>query len=140
MSKARRIQARHRAADCIYLVSSHLETGREWINNPMSIARGNQAKHLVTDCISQVPPEKSRSHGTRGVRFGRLLLDAHREQQNASSSSRRNESHNPNAQATGERLQSKLTSVGDVKNVVYGRQADSEVGNQEENPKETFEH
>ena len=41
----------------IFQVSRHLETCREWFNNPLSAARRIQARHPVTDCISQVPPK-----------------------------------------------------------------------------------
>ena len=46
------------------------------------------------------------SHGTRSVRVGRLFLLEARREQYASSSSGRNESHDPNVRASGDRLQS----------------------------------
>ena len=72
--------------------------------NPVSQARRIQARHRVTDSISQ--DQESRSLATKTVRFGMLLLEAEKEQRNASSSSGRNESQKPTAKASGDRLQS----------------------------------
>ena len=48
--------------------------------------------------------EEVTSHGTGRVSFGSELLDAERDQQNASSSSGCNESHDPNEKASGDRF------------------------------------
>ena len=84
----------------------------------------------MTDFLSPVPPRIQKSRNQKRQTWKVSIGWPKREQQNASSSSG-NESHNPNAQASGDRLQSKLKEDGDVmKYVVYGRQAYSELSDE----------
>ena len=93
---------------------SQLKKRRE----PMSKARRTQASHRVTDRISQVLPGIRRSHGTKNSDVEGFCWTPEGEQQNASSSSGRNEPQNPNAQASGDRLQSILKEDQDVMNLL----------------------
>ena len=63
-------------------------------------ARRIQARHRVTDCISQVLPgiQRSRNQKRQNWKVASWMPER---QQNASSSSGRDKSHNPNAGASG---------------------------------------
>ena len=84
--------------------------------------------------------QQSTSHGTRSARFGRLFTDAEKRKQNASSSSGRNEFHNPNSRASGDKLQSKMKEDEDLTNMLStGVKTYSELGDDgAKNIKETF--
>ena len=115
MSKARRIQARHRATCCISQVSRHRETSRERFDNPMS-----QARHRVTDCIFPGPtgnPEVTETGASD-------LEDCYwmpKKKDSRASSFGHNVSRNPSAQALGERLPSTLKEDDDILNLLTPR-------------------
>ena len=86
--------------------------------NPMSKARRIQARHRATDCTSQAPPEIHES-GNQKRQIWKVKSGCQKkEQQNASSSSGRKGSQKPNAQASGDRLQSQLKEDEEVINLL----------------------
>ena len=96
--------------------------------NPMSEARGIQARHRPTDSISKVLSGIQKSQNQKHQICEVISGCQKREQQNAPSSSGRNESRFPNAQALGDRLQSKEDE--NVTHVAYGRQVYAELGDE----------
>ena len=87
----------------------------ECFNNPMSQARRIQARHWVTDFVSH---RESRSHRKELSDSEGYCWMPQREQQSASLSSGRNGSLNPNAEASGDRLQSFLPEDDDRVNLL----------------------
>ena len=89
-----------------------------------------KARHRATDCISQVSPWRPVARNPEVAETGASDLEEYCSMPQRTSSGR-NESHNPNAQASGDRLQSILKEDEDVINSLSpGVKAYSELGDE----------